>query len=854
MRKGECFEDAIKTCFKNVPVNEILKGSIRVDEFPKEHFRYLLLNYLKEYSDTELDGLYEWVCERTKGSVRGQKKSLNLFICIMWLASQLLLQAENGIECRYSELLRWRNLTSVLGEDLLICAYLSEWSVRNYEEWIDFQWAITLPHNNTQLNRILERGLSENHFHLYGSAPIAHLLWQALMNHVCSPELTGLLKKVNQKRRSTNAHYFTQYRESSFEKDRLKAALIRLWLLCRLLEDERIMDEIGLDAMELPDILQDTDHIFDYQRQIQEGINLLRELYLNPKFNCEGQDGLSNGVWAEERWFLYNMLYKYYNKPDEWAGYMNYFYAYLVIKINIGAEMIQSSDLVGFENFQIIQGRKSVLHSLPFETDRMVQLAIKESIRTKNICSLEIRITPHDDWKSDLKEIMHLEALIAREDDEQNEKNKTQFFYVYHFIKEKDVYDKNAPGFLTYCRHHKKRMQIRKQAASLIKFREKAPAFARRVKGIDACSQELGCRPEVFAPTFRKLRAHVCPWQETYERVPQLRTTYHVGEEFLDMIDGLRAIEETVCFLGLCCGDRLGHATVLGLSVQKWYEGKHGLIHISRQDYLDNVVWFYHKLVEFEIEHCERLKDYLLKEFEKYFSELYRKNMTDDYISQMEQKDLTDKKVWRFDIFTYYDAWKLRGDEPELYESGKFVWKDEYILERYLLSPCVPEGDYIRRHSEVTLLYHMYHFHKKVREEGAVEEEIRIPAIYIDGVKKVQREMQHYVSIRGIGIETNPSSNLLISTMHFCHEHPIVNLYNKGLVWDPKAFQECPQLFVSINTDDKGVFYTSLENEYSLMACALEKERDADGKYLYNQQMIYDWLDAIREMGNQQSF
>ncbi len=64
----------------------------------------------------------------------------------------------------------------------------------------------------------------------------------------------------------------------------------------------------------------------------------------------------------------------------------------------------------------------------------------------------------------------------------------------------------------------------------------------------------------------------------------------------------------------------------------------------------------------------------------------------------------------------------------------------------------------------------------------------------------------------------------------------------------------CPQLFVSINTDDKGVFNTSLENEYALLASALEFAEDENGDKLYNPAAIYKWLDSIREMGIQQSF
>ena len=58
---------------------------------------------------------------------------------------------------------------------------------------------------------------------------------------------------------------------------------------------------------------------------------------------------------------------------------------------------------------------------------------------------------------------------------------------------------------------------------------------------------------------------------------------------------------------------------------------------------------------------------------------------------------------------------------------------------------------------------------------------------------------------------------------------------------------------VSINTDDKGVFSTSLEREFSVMAAALEKKSlvEKDGN---SPRRIYDWLDRIREMGFEMRF
>lgn len=68
------------------------------------------------------------------------------------------------------------------------------------------------------------------------------------------------------------------------------------------------------------------------------------------------------------------------------------------------------------------------------------------------------------------------------------------------------------------------------------------------------------------------------------------------------------------------------------------------------------------------------------------------------------------------------------------------------------------------------------------------------------------------------------------------------------------ADKNCPQLSVSINTDDQGVFSTSLENEYALMAIALEKEKDENGDLKYNSSMIYEWMERVRLMGIGQSF
>lgn len=103
--------------------------------------------------------------------------------------------------------------------------------------------------------------------------------------------------------------------------------------------------------------------------------------------------------------------------------------------------------------------------------------------------------------------------------------------------------------------------------------------FKKRIIGIDACSNEIGCRPEVFATEYRFIQNY--KFSVPSELVIKgdfhtafLGRTYHVGEDFLDIVDGLRAIDEVIQFLDFSHGDRLGHALALGISPSDYYKFK----------------------------------------------------------------------------------------------------------------------------------------------------------------------------------------------------------------------------------------------------------------------------------------
>lgn len=80
------------------------------------------------------------------------------------------------------------------------------------------------------------------------------------------------------------------------------------------------------------------------------------------------------------------------------------------------------------------------------------------------------------------------------------------FVYTYHFNKRKD----DIANELTY-RHQMLRKHISQQAESILDMRIRYKDEAKRIYGIDACSSELDCRPEVFGNVFRRLRFYDTP-------------------------------------------------------------------------------------------------------------------------------------------------------------------------------------------------------------------------------------------------------------------------------------------------------------------------------------------------------
>lgn len=877
-----------KLFFADLPADVILNDKIDDRKFPEERLVELIRCYCQEYSDTEAKLISSYQLKRTEDQ--------NVFQTVAEAVRDLLIVRENQIRCRYENILRWKKLSRELGEDLLVCVFLADKYRENKICWKDFIWDVVLGHDNQQLNAIMKEGISENHFHLFGAAPAFPMIWIRMMNDVRHGKYMAGLMGMEQNRRHFQYGLSGEKGRVSLSVLLLQAALMRALMFVALTRQPGELSEEENSLYRLLNLLECGEGIVHERYEIEMLVERLRLRLLPMSGNGDipadyalygsmEPEKYSNWLFQGERKLVYKMLCDILVDGYLPGCIQRLLYPYLVICTWFRKELVQNNSNIGFENFSVYNKRKG--YFLPIESTGkqkrifwqakereqnlkwMVQHAVLESFQPGHLKSLEIRITPTDDFSANVKQIETYDRLLwnqkipNRQPWKHKQKNEflsaERFFYVYHFSKKQD--DPPAQEGLTLCRHERLRKSLDRQAQAIIKMRRLRPEIACRVRGIDACAAEIGCRPEVFACCFRRLRMDVPLvmsaemgryviaeyfqdeaekyFQKAQIEVPQLAVTYHAGEDFLDPVDGLRALDEAMRFLEMRSGDRFGHATVLGLDPQKWYDRKGYCIHLKAQDYLDNVMWFYMMIQELQMEGCELLKEYLHREFLDTYRQIY--------IGSNSETD--SELVGQVTIYTYYDAWKLRGDSPMCYKYKKFEL-DQSQDDIGLIPSNISAEEREREMEEIVSLYYHYHFNRKIRERGRNIVEKTIPTIYMKGVLQLQRCMRKKIAEKGIGIEVNPSSNLLISTMDSYAEHPILNLYTMGLDREKKAVQ----MYVSINTDDRGVFHTSLESEYALMAASVEALVDENGEKRYSSQEVYEWLNRIRMMGNHQVF
>ena len=809
----------------------------------------------------QVESIYALLCSKWMRENDGIKSfsfasTPTVFNVLLHFSADMLREYANEPVCRYESLLRWHDLTSLVGEDLLTTSYFAAKDLKQGIKRTFFNWKDIVSHDNAALNNVFSKRMIDLHYHLYGSIFVFDLNWLSLMNDVA--ERKECFQQIQQYLNPSHVISVNERNVSLYHRV-IKAAAIRLllfWYIDGSLTD-RMMESLYDSTIDL--LASNEDVWMESGRQpLQQRIQVARlekgYVYENPYLRQAVLDyAISDGIMVNsskdkeylytvlsgERHLMYSMFRKIYG--GECNSLMaTCFYIYLLIKGEFRSEIVLLNDSVGFANFSDYQGRKYLFLKKGSVYDAIApQIAIASSLSDRQKW-LEARITPCDSYRSLDKFINKIEDSVNKgflTFDISNRLRK-RYSIILHFIKNGDSKMKRLENKNMFPRHYTLRKKIKKESLALSEWRSRCMSQGRplRIVGVDAASSEIACRPEVFGQGYRFLKnfhsaSGYC--KDSHE----LGFTFHVGEDFLDIVDGLRAIRESLIFLNLENRDRIGHALVLGTDVEKYYMKRGYYVSMTKQMLLDNIAWLY-----FEGSTCvgfNKIAVHLKAQFEKYFNEIYAKSIAQN------KNDL-----FSISIEDYYQSWFLRGDAPHKYMNPNSL--DETLSSFYDLYAFNERAEVreARNNPKACYLYYLYHYDNMVYDEGSKSEQVKLNEDMIFVIKQLQSKLLSEIERLHISIETNPTSNYRIGDFDRYDEHPILQFFNYGLKHEETVEHS---VTVSINTDDKGVFSTSLEREFSVMAAALEKKCDIENGG-NSPRMIYDWLDRIREMAFEMAF
>ena len=763
----------------------------------------------------QLDGV--WARDGVSAQLRCVTGMPSLFNTLLHFSDVVLSHSHYEPCVKYDSLLRWHEVTGRLTEDLFTTSFLAAKDLALSRSRDVFSWKTCIAHDNMALNNVLKKPMAELHSHLKGASLNFELNWLCLMNRPWYREAE--FEKMTTSQNPAIEDVLGEKKINSLYYLVIKAAAIRLRLVMKQLQlssdkYDEIFSIIFAHSLAEQKI---------YLNGLKAEIGVVKHLYSKRIDNiipdyaitglcCKETSLGAYNILVGERAMMYHAFRDIYARGNEIEDDM-LFYVYLIIKNRFRQELMQTNMYEGFANFGIYERRKEGFVPDDSQYSKLLPAEAVASFFAEKAKGsyLEVRITPKEfvfQLDESIKKLVSDIGSFKTGDDEE------RYRFVLHFIKARDNY-KNGP------RYRSLRDSVRRSTLALVRWRNlEFNKNAKIIVGIDAANSELYCRPEVFSQAYRFCRQH--SWNQLNVTPNSLHFTYHVGEDFYDIIDGLRAVWEAMHFLGLSRGDRIGHGLVLGTDIRHYYFVRKGLVYLPKQILLDNIAWLLHEA-----------------DFAGPSEKSYRE-LSDLYLI-LSQEIFGIKPL----LEDYFQSICLRGDNPEFYKNSLpdvSQWNQFDENEDALAVVA-------RKNEEARYLFIQYHYNKDAVCKGDEVMEFIVTDSLLEVIDRLRIKILDKVEELGISIEANPTSNLKIGHFSAYDAHPLMEFNNVGL----GVKEKYRGISVSINTDDRGVFGTSIEREYSLVAAALEKLYKK-GRSDMPPRVIYNWLDGIREMAFEQKF
>lgn len=572
---------------------------------------------------------------------------------------------------RHEHLFRWMEIVKFIDGDLLTIANIVSCD-KNKRQRDRFTWSLALKTDETLFD--IENTYIDLHVHQNVANDRFYIHWIDLMNRfaITSRKTENVKQEgdimlddwsVKVRQYAPLMLWKENYTDKSYMDWIGVAAIIRFYLFRFLEEGKAIAPK---ERRDIYNSMTDSDIAKLLLDDCRRGVSsyrstafkeYLEKSYVDKAWDYSIQDKYVDEnskkspycIFIGERRLIYNLLLKIEENNQDAKKMAPWLYLYLLIKNRIRMEHYLANDLVGLSNYNL------TVKNSDSQMVKAMQMLFDKFQEDNSI--MEVRM---------------------------NEKGCDEF------LKERE-----QPKWIKAILLISKSFRIEESKSIVAKYIN--PLQTGKIAGVDFAGSDTEKRPRDFEDIIKYLRD---------KGIDNL--TYHIGENFYDLVDGLRAIDEIITDLNWQKPNRLAHLLVLFTDAAKYYEQKH-------------------------------------------------------YTVAMPKKMLSDNLEW------------VHKNAPEGVDTNDFVLPNNLQ-----------------------------------QDENIVV--FRLKRTIVDVVKYNQDRIRTEIIHRGIPIETCPTSNLRIGYFSKYSELPTCSL-----LCDEESV-------VTINTDAPGILYTSLENEYNLIALALKKD------------------------------
>lgn len=730
-----------------------------------------------------------------------------LFVPMLRLAdvcgSMLNLNTAEGYpEVRFEYLLKWRELTLLLGEDIPVCIFLA-----NYDKTramrVEFLWSDTIGNDNDRINAFLKtHPKSDIHVHMDASSNAFDVGWIRRMNWRPWTSSMGYSKKDLEDKSmieddgtmELELNFCFQNHYGNYYADWVNlAAVIRYWMY-RIVVDN--VSPTPSDWNDILDAVDDKMRSLHLQNKIFFRIKSLRSLapraldvthihwdyaieYHKADEACMQSPYML--LWGERK-LIYSFMWMLLQRSDNAAKkFAPFFYLYLLIKTHSRKELIMTNGQIGLTNYQEYQNRLPVLSRDISELRHRFALQTSCGLSKKDYVEARVPFFDDDGFPDMITTDVLKVPLMGKITDQMSNDPRVGLVLTWS----KPLYKKNF-GLVNERLLQKRQLD---RFLTNLYGKDHAKKYLPYV-GIDIAGSDTKSRPYDFAHIIRYGK-----------RMGFENFTYHIAEDFYDLADGLRAIDELLLHAEWNRKNRISHALALFTDAKQYYQKRHYKMVMPVHMMLDNYAWL--------LLWADRLKVTLpakvRESMEEQVETLYIKFRTANNPAKLPMWNLRD----------YQQSMLLRGEDAVGPRVG-IGSPDKYEDTRYSTNPKVARA---WNNPNAIQIHRFYKEDKNAYTIGQRIETGSMPKCdeFLVLIEKIQHALIKRIRSRKIRVESCPTSNYHIGNFDKYDELPIVEMLSPN-----NAKRE---ISASINTDARAIFDTSLDNEYSLMAISLHKKK-----------------------------